>query len=218
MDKDKLALKAKNISRSRKGNQFSFTEIGPGIQVYDNVFPDSMRLMKELEDAGKFQREDYYDEEIGKKASTTWMYNSEEMANAFEEVVDSYCFMWDLAPKTREAFRITKYEHGEFFSMHPDDSYGTPRTVSFAYYPNDDYEGGELEFIHFGVKYKPKAHQLICFPSAYSYQHKIHPVTGGNTRYTIIFFGCEITDEERNKRLDSIEFPYEPKLDYFLRR
>lgn len=217
MDKFKMELKAAGISRSRKGNEFKFTELAPGIQVYDNIFPDSMRLMNELEASGKFQREDYYDEEIGKKASTTWIYESDEIADAFEEVIDSYCSMWDIAPITREAYRVTKYEHNEFFSMHPDDSYGTPRTVSFAYYPNDDYEGGELEFVHFGIKYKPKAHQLICFPSGYSYQHKIHPVTGGNIRYTIIFFGVEMTEEERNRRHELVDFPYEVNLKYFLR-
>ena len=178
MDKNKMELKSRGITRSRKGNEFKFTELAPGIHAYDNVWPNAMEYMKKLEDAGKFQREDYYDEEIGKKASTTWVYRDEEMENAFEEIVDSYCQMWDIAPKSREAFRITKFVEGEFFSMHPDDSYGTPRTVSFVYYPNDDYEGGELEFVHFGVKHKPKAGQLLIFPSAYSYQHQIHKVFG----------------------------------------
>lgn len=217
MDKEKLSLKENRITRSRKGNEFKFTELGPAIHVYDNVFPGAMDLMKKLEDSGKFEREDYYDEEIGKKASTTWIYENDDMCEAFEEIVDSYCQMWDIAPITREAYRVTKFEDGEFFSMHPDDSYGTPRTVSFVHYPNDDYEGGELEFVHFGIKYKPKAGQFIIFPSAYSYQHKIHSKTGGNTRYTIVFFGCEITEEERQHRLDSIDFPYEPKFKYFLR-
>ena len=217
MDKNKMEQKSRGVTVSRKGNEFKFTELGPAIHVYDNIFPGSIELMKELEESGKFQREDYYDEEIGKKASTTWIYQSKELTEAFEEVVDSYCSMWDIAPITREAYRITKFEDGEFFSMHPDDSYGTPRTVSFVYYPNDDYEGGELEFVHFGIKYKPKAGQFLCFPSAYSYQHKIHAKTGGNTRYTIVFFGCEITEEERQKRHELVDFPYEVNLQYFLR-
>lgn len=217
MDKNKLELKNKGITVSRKGNEFRFTELGPGIHVYDNIFPEAMNLMNKLEQDGKFQREDYYDEDTGKKASTTWIYESDEMADAFEEVVDSYCQMWDIAPITREAYRVTKFEDNEFFSMHPDDSYGTPRTVSFVHYPNDDYEGGELEFVHFGIKYKPKANQFLIFPSGYSYQHKIHAKTGGNTRYTIVFFGCEITDEERENRLSKLDFPYEPNFKYFLR-
>lgn len=218
MDKEKLALKARGITRSRKGNEFNFDSPAPGIHIYHNTFPGGMDLMRRLEAEGKFQREDYYDEEIGKKASTTWIYQSDEIADAFEEIVDSYCQMWDIAPITREAFRITKFEHNEFFSMHPDDSYGTPRTVSMVYYPNDDYEGGELEFVHFGVKIKPKAGDFLLFPSAYSYQHQIHKVTAGNTRYTMVCFGCEITEEERSARLDSIDFPYEPEFKYFLRQ
>jgi len=155
MDKDKLANKLAGKSVSRRGNEFTFKELAPGIHVYGNIWPESMEFMKKLEDTHQFDREDYYDEEIGKKASTCWVYHNEDMADAFEEVVDSYLFMWDLGPLTREAFRITKFEDNEFFSVHPDDSYGTPRTASFVYYPNDNYEGGELEFVHFGLKYKP---------------------------------------------------------------
>ena len=218
MDKDKLANKIAGKSVSRRGNEFTFKELAPGIHVYGNIWPESMEFMKKLEDTHQFDREDYYDEEIGKKASTCWVYHNEDMADAFEEVVDSYLFMWDLGPLTREAFRITKFEDNEFFSVHPDDSYGTPRTASFVYYPNDNYEGGELEFVHFGLKYKPKAGELLCFPSGYSYQHKIHKKTGGDTRYTVVFFACEISQKERDARMETLEFPYQPKLEYILRK
>lgn len=217
MDKEKMALKAQNITRSRKGNDFKFESPIPGVHIYHNVFDGGMDFMRKIEESGKFQREDYYDEEIGKKASTTWVYDSDELIDAFEEVLDSYCFMWDIAPKIRESFRITKFTEGEFFSAHPDDSYGTPRTVSFVYYPNDDYEGGELEFVHFGVTIKPKAGDLFIFPSGYSYQHKIHPVVGSGVRYTIVWFATEMEQDEQELRFSKIDFPYEPEFKYFLR-
>jgi predicted 2-oxoglutarate/Fe(II)-dependent dioxygenase YbiX len=109
--------------------------------------------------------------------------------------------------------RISRYEPGEWFSMHADDSYGTPRTVSMVYYPNDDYEGGELEFVHFGVKIKPKAGQLFVFPSAYSYMHKIHAIKSG-VRYTFVSFFSEISEKERQTRFAQIEFPYTTDLQY----
>jgi Rps23 Pro-64 3,4-dihydroxylase Tpa1-like proline 4-hydroxylase len=110
--------------------------------------------------------------------------------------------------------RISKYKEGEFFSAHPDDSYGTPRTVSMVYYPNDDYEGGELEFLHFGVKIKPKAGQLFMFPSAYSYEHKIYSVTGGNERYTFVTFFNHISESEKAKRLSELPELYQTNLQY----
>ena len=83
-----------------------------------------------------------------------------------------------------------------------------------VYYPNDDYEGGELEFLHFGVKIKPKAGQLFLFPSAYSYEHRIHPVTSGNERYTIVSFFNHISEKEKSDRLKTIAFPYQANLQY----
>jgi predicted 2-oxoglutarate/Fe(II)-dependent dioxygenase YbiX len=85
-----------------------------------------------------------------------------------------------------------------------------------VYYPNDDYEGGELDFIHFGVKIKPRAGQLFLFPSGYSYEHKVHPVTGGNPRITVVSFFNAMTQEERDARASLIDPNkyYQPKLQY----
>jgi hypothetical protein len=224
MDKQKTANKENGFTESRKGNKFKFESPVPGLHIYSNIWPESMDFMRELE-TDKFWeehpligkpwiREDYFDEENGKKASTCWLWNHQKAADALTEVIDSYLWHWDLDPQSREALRITKYTAGEFFSAHPDDSYGTPRTVSMVYYPNDDYEGGELEFLHFGVKIKPKAGQLFLFPSAYSYEHRIHPVTSGNERYTIVSFFNHISEKEKSDRLKTIAFPYQANLQY----
>lgn len=224
MDPQKFANKLRGITESREGNQFAFESPIPGMHIYSDVWPDSMDFIKEIETdefweknplIGKsWIREDYFDEENGKKASTCWIWNHKKVEEELTEVIDSYLWHWDLDPRSREALRITKYTTGEFFSAHPDDSYGTPRTVSMVYYPNDDYEGGELEFLHFGVKIKPKAKQLFLFPSAYSYEHKIHPVTAGNERYTMVSFFNHISEKEKSDRLKTIPFPYQAKLQY----
>jgi predicted 2-oxoglutarate/Fe(II)-dependent dioxygenase YbiX len=87
-----------------------------------------------------------------------------------------------------------------------------------VYYPNDDYEGGELDFMHFGVKIKPKANQLFIFPSAYNLEHRVSPVISG-TRITFVSFFNQMTDSERNTRQDMLnpkEY-YQPNLQYILR-
>ena len=88
---------------------------------------------------------------------------------------------WD----TLEGWHILKYNEGHFFNNHYDDSKAYPRTVSLSFYMNDDYEGGEIEFPFFNLKIKPKANQLILFPSNYAYKHSVHPVVSG-TRYAIV--------------------------------
>lgn len=222
---------AKNgVTRSRKNNTFKFESPIPGVHIYSNIWEDSLEFFEAIQHdeywasnkPGDKQwiREDYLDEETGKRSRTCWIWHDKVIENALEEVVDSYLYHWNLDPRSREAFRISEFQgNGEFFGTHSDDSFATPRTASMVYYPNDDYEGGEIEFIHFGVKIKPKAKQLFLFPSGYSYEHKVHPVTGGNPRITVVSFFNEMTTEERQHRNTLIDQStyYQPKLKYILR-
>jgi hypothetical protein len=228
MDDNKLANHANNITESRKGNKFEFESPIPGVHIYSNVWPDSLRWFEMLDGdeywenakgATKWVREDYLDDKVGKKSRTCWVWDDEEVRANLEEVIDSYLWHWDLDPHSRESLRITRFEpNGEYFGMHPDDSFATPRTTSLVYYPNDDYEGGELEFIHFGVKIKPKAGQLFLFPAGYSYEHKIYPVTGGNYRRTMVTFFNQMTEDERRNRLSMLDKNkfYQANLQYVL--
>lgn len=212
MDSQKLANHAAGVTESRKGNKFRFDSPIPGVHVYSDVWPNSLEWFERLDGDEyweinqspgneKWVREDYLDDLVGKKSRTCWVWSDDEVRENLEEVVDSYLWHWDLDPHSRERLRVTRYEpNGEFFGMHPDDSFATPRTASLVYYPNDDYEGGELEFIHFGVKVKPKAGQLFLFPAGYSYEHKIHPVTGGGYRRTMVTFFNQMTPSESEAR------------------
>lgn len=227
MDPIKLANSKDSITESRKGTRFKHTSPAPGIHVYDNIWPEGFDFVSKLDKDGKFVREDYlFDKngepispEVGKQGVSTWVTfdnpeQDKQICGALEEVIDSYLWHYDLDPQSREYWRISKYAEGDYFGMHPDDSYGTPRTVSMVYYPNDDYDGGELEFIHFGVKVKPKANQLFVFPSSYVYEHKIHGIGAGNPRYTIVAFFSNITEQEKSERLSKIEQPYQANLKY----
>lgn len=225
MDPKKLADKELLVTTSRSGKQYEYTLAAPGIHIYDNVWSDGLDFLKQLDAEGAFVREDYlFDaegnpipKEVGKQGVSTWInFDTPERDNMlcekFGDVVDSYLWHYDLDPQSREWWRISKFAVGDYFGMHPDDSYGTPRTVSMVYYPNDDYEGGELEFIHFGVKLKPKAGQLFLFPSSYIYEHRITDIGEGNPRYTIVAFFCNITEQERTKRLSKLPKPYKANL------
>ena len=80
---------------------------------------------------------------------------------------------------------IMRYEKGSFFKNHKDDGPMFDRTVSVIVYLNDDFVGGEIEFPGFNLLHKPKAGDVLFFPSSYAYNHNIKEVTEG-TRYAIV--------------------------------
>jgi len=59
------------------------------------------------------------------------------------------------------------------------------RDVSFLFYLNSEFGGGELEFPELGLTIKPKRGMMIAFPSYKEFVHKVHPVTWGH-RYTLV--------------------------------
>lgn len=63
------------------------------------------------------------------------------------------------------------------------------RDVTILIYLNDDYEGGELEFPDWGVRFKPKIGTLIAFPSYIDFSHRVHSITSGQ-RYNLVSWIC----------------------------
>jgi hypothetical protein len=84
-----------------------------------------------------------------------------------------------------EGFSILRYQTGEEYKAHYDGGTDTARSISPILYLNNDYEGGELEFVNFGIKIKPEPGMLAIFPASYPYAHIAHPVTKG-TKYAIV--------------------------------
>jgi hypothetical protein len=84
-----------------------------------------------------------------------------------------------------ETYSLLKYSHGQEYTEHYDGATGIGRCISCIAYLNSDYEGGEIEFVNFGVKIKPQPGMLIIFPSNFAYRHIAHPVETG-TKYAIV--------------------------------
>ena len=75
------------------------------------------------------------------------------------------------------------------------------RDISFLFYLNEEFGGGEIEFPRMGLTIKPKTGMMIAFPSYKEYPHKVHPVTWG-TRHTLV---CWVGTQK--KLYDTIPFP-----------
>lgn len=88
-------------------------------------------------------------------------------------------------PLFHEGYSILKYRPGEEYKSHYDGGTMSGRTISALIYLNSNYEGGEIEFPHFGVKIKPEAGMMVLFPSNFAYRHIAHPVRSG-TKYALV--------------------------------
>ena len=84
----------------------------------------------------------------------------------------------------REYVFALRYENIDAKHHYDDHLANHMRRVTVLYYPNDDYDGGELEFPRFNVKIKTKPDQIIIFPSCFIYDHIIHKAENG-IRYVV---------------------------------
>ena len=132
--------------------------------------------------------------------NTLWYNITDEMSHKLEQAVAG-CFVNHVVPKyncefkSYEPVQFLGYPPGGHYKGHNDGesfNYETrqwerlmERDVSFLFYLNDQYGGGELEFYDLGLTIKPKKGMMIAFPSYKDFAHKVHPVTWGH-RYTLV--------------------------------
>ena len=186
-------------------------EIAPGIAVYSDVVPDYQNLVNDIEDgiisSGLSWVSAGVDGGVNVKVRDTssisipYVEGVNEEFNNFSEAFNKSLsnIFYDTLVKTErdymidygvyfsdhDAYQILKYGKGQYFTNHIDDHPSYHRRVSSIYYINDDYEGGEINFPRFDISYKPKANEMIVFPSTYVYNHSVSEVTRG-TRYAVV--------------------------------
>ena len=180
------------------------------IIIQENVIPlehyeDIMLLTNNTKDisqatiVNKTAEDDDHKEDLEVR-NTLWYHITEEMANKFEQAVAG-CFREHVIPKyncefkSYEPVQFLGYPRGGHYKGHNDgESFNLKtrqwekcmdRDVSFLFYLNDQYGGGELEFYDLGLTIKPKKGMMIAFPSYKDFAHKVHPVTWGH-RYTLV--------------------------------
>ncbi len=67
------------------------------------------------------------------------------------------------------------------------------RTFVVQIYLNDDFDGGETEFLYQGVREKASTGDVLIFPCQYTHVHRGNPPLGG-TKYLATSWGWIITE------------------------
>ena len=93
----------------------------------------------------------------------------------------------DVHIKTFEPPQLLKYKEGGFYRRHVDHFTEVPRTLSFIFLLNNDYEGGNLVFkLKKGdLRIEKKPNRIVVWPSNFIYPHIVETVTKG-IRYSLV--------------------------------
>lgn len=185
----------------------SVEQLAPGIFVYHDVLPKEMNIVERLEEVlnDRTNFYNYMEAMVGygmkmpeyrdcydfKFKKTDIMHDPSPSSQKLQELwqdlydrklsaVKNYSRNFNVGElRYWEAMNFVKYGPGQHFQEHTDHGYSYNCVVSLVAYPNDDYEGGELEFRLQGLKVKPRAGDLFIFPSNFMYPHKSLPVESG---------------------------------------
>ena len=71
-----------------------------------------------------------------------------------------------------EGYHVWHHEHGPGTGIH--------RVLVTMLYLNDDFEGGETEFLYQSLRVKPKAGTFLIWPAAFTHTHRGNPPIGGD--------------------------------------
>jgi predicted 2-oxoglutarate/Fe(II)-dependent dioxygenase YbiX len=138
---------------------------GDMIFNYQKFFPEA-RDIKET---------DHYSKEMKQIANT--LYGSLEKAfTHYSQTL--YPFAGKNIKSREHSIHLLKYGVGGHLPAHQDQGISS-RVLSSVMYLNDNYDGGEIEFVNSGIKLKPEAGSIIFFPSNFLYVHEVYPITEG---------------------------------------
>jgi|688.fasta_scaffold160828_4 predicted 2-oxoglutarate/Fe(II)-dependent dioxygenase YbiX len=194
---------------------FNKKELAPGIMVYSDVMENYTQFVPAIEhfmnlNIPEIEWSNSYVYKDGKemidenRSSKTYFveYNktnsdilsqkylldlyARETITKFSNPIElDYQKYYNVVVPDHKGYSILKYSEGSQFLDHIDHNVFEPRTISTVWYINDNYEGGEICFSRFNINYKPKANEMILFPSTYTYNHSVLPIKNG-IRYSVV--------------------------------
>ena len=182
-DTDKIVGLVKDLSdRFEAGDHGdSFTVVKEWEPWWDDHMPKPFNYKFFIYRHNQIQTNDFYRDALLEIADA--MYGS--LDRAFEHYSKVlYPFAAQSVKAEEPLDGILRYEQdGGHLPAHQDLGVSS-RLISTVSYLNDDYEGGEIEFINSKIKIKPEAGSIVFFPSNFLYVHEVMAVRSG-TRYSM---------------------------------
>lgn len=99
-----------------------------------------------------------------RKSKTIWLEDNQD--GVCMKMAQTANQLTNLPIKDQEKLQVVCYQPGGKFNAHYDAEYEdsvSSRVATLLVYLNDDYEGGETEFVNIGVKIKPEKGKGILF-------------------------------------------------------
>lgn len=190
------------------GQLLPSTTVGGCIDIFENAWPNPKETIDALENACSspesgiaWRRASTIGQGINQSDRTNFdigiTYTAQETGNPIAQGIHNQFYLLLLATSIpyakkhsvtdlyHENYNMLRYRTGQEYKPHFDGSTDSGRSISAICYLNNDFEGGEVEFVNFGIKIKPEPGMLLLFPSNYAYRHIAHPVTAG-TKYALV--------------------------------
>ena len=149
-----------------------------GAQVNDTQDNDYVRNCVDI----KFKKEDLG---VGMPFNQTLHDVHDSVEKSLDQCLRHYESLWHLKMHYKEAFNFVKYNPGKYFKVHADHGPYYACTISAVVYLNDDYDGGELQFVRQELTIKPEAGDIILCPSSFIYEHASLEIKSG-TKYCVV--------------------------------
>ena len=173
----------KQIEMSELTKQ-NFTNIGnspDNIKIFNNYFSkeECEHIIKLIKDTQTSNNRPLQPDTSGKATLSLLYYDSLDYSERYIPEIHSLIEKnYGVKLKPRHS-RFAQWVHNNS-PMVPIDDMGSQDKNHMAgwIYLNDDYEGGDLSFIHQGVSFKPNTGDLILFPGNIHYMYHVAPANG----------------------------------------
>ena len=123
------------------------------------------------------------------------------LSNIFQIAHENFIKLYDVEiEQINDLFNIVKFEEGYAMHPHVDTLSVSALHLASIYYINDEYSGGEINFLDHNLTIKPTANSLILFPGNENYWHETFKIIE-KTRYTspkfFKFVGSTFSDQKQ---------------------
>lgn len=177
------------------------------IEVYETAFNDefckkAIAIFEQAEDMGlTISRSIENDSPMTKSDKSFFLnsesvteydfYHSQYLAKVFNDVFwnigykdykNKYAILSELAPHGNWQFKIQKTKPTEGYHIWHCEQMNritSTRVLAWTVYLNDDFEGGETEFLYQQKRIAPVTGSMCIFPAGFTHTHRGNPPLGG---------------------------------------